>query len=332
MAQKKGKIINWIIFIITLILIFGLLIFMQSKKNPDEIKTPSSVSKDIGKVKLPRKTTSTKELTEKEKSEADNKAFNSAMLGTGNCNSIEFSDRLKQECLDQKAYLKATQTGDETICEKIENKDLRKKCVDQVFLKLAIGSMDEKFCEKIKDKKTKQSCLDNIHASAGRTAKSADECKIIKDFNLKRTCLDNFYLEQSAKKMDKNECEKINDNNMKDRCKRTIEKKVLIAKAVEKQSIRTYVTTEEKLKTCEDMTGVSASQCKNDANFKLAGEKLDLSYCNKIDNTELQQNCIKTQSTSINSLYLRQAIMLGDSSLCQKILDDNLKTNCLSNF
>ncbi len=333
MSAQKGKIANWIIFTIILALLFGLLLFFQSRQEVDEGRPPSPETVEkVTKITKPRKKFAVPELTEGQKEEADNDAFNSAILSGKGCDEIKYNPELKQKCLDTLAYNEALSKNDETICKQIKDDELRQKCIDQVFLSLAINSSDKKLCDQIKDKDTKQNCLDQINVLAGRTAESAADCKVVKDLALRQTCLDNFYLEQSAKNLDEDGCNSINDTDMKTRCVEIVQRKVEIAEAAKKQAVRTFETTEEKLKTCDTLEGEAASGCKDDANFNLAFEKLDLTYCNAINDTAQQQNCIETQSVTINNLYLKQALITNNSSLCQKIIDDDLRSSCLSNF
>jgi hypothetical protein len=331
MRPQKGKITSWIIFVIFIVVIFGLLIFLQSKQEAAE-KATVGITKTVTKVTKPRKKFAVPEVSEEQKKETDKKAFNDALLTGKGCENIKYDPELKQTCLDTLAYNDAIQKKDETLCEKIVDSELKTKCYDQIYLGVAIANSDTKFCDKITDSDTKQNCLDQLLALSGRTLKSADECNVIKDSSLKQICLDNFYYENSINNMSEDGCSKIQDKELRERCESTIEKKAGVAESTQKQIVRTYQTTEEKLQECGTLTGEAATDCKDEANFNLALEKKDISYCNSIVDSSSKASCIEVNSTSINNFYLKQATFNNDPTLCNKILDSELRSSCASYF
>ncbi len=327
MRSPKGKIISWIVFMILIIGAFGLLLFLQKDKAPTEVKeevvTSTETTKEEAKTK-PKKTFATPDLSAEEKKEQDNKAYQDALLSGEGCEEIEHNEELQQLCFDTMNYGTALQKKDEKLCEEIKDKVLKEKCCDSIYLGLATENSDESLCEKIKNPGIKQSCLDQIRSLFGRTAKSADSCEQIQDSALKQNCLDNFYFAASNESTDEESCDVIKDGDLKERCTKTVAKNIEIAEITKTQITRTYQTAEEKITTCE------TNECKNEANFNLALEKKDLSYCNLITDVDMQANCIKTQSATINSYYLKQATSLKDPSLCTKILDEVLRQTCLT--
>jgi hypothetical protein len=331
MSLQKGKILNWIIFAVLILILFGFLIYYQSTKKV--VETVPEVRPEVEtKITQPRKSFAVPEYTEDQKLSMDKDAYNQALLNGKGCENIKFDEKLKQMCFDTLAFNDALSKNDEKLCEQIVDEKMKTKCFDQIYLSLAIRGSDKTLCEKISDEATKKSCTDQILALSGIVVKSADECKVISDMSLKQKCLNNFYFENSITNLDKNGCNQIADPALKERCLNTITKSIEISEASKTQAVRTYQTTEEKLQTCDSLTGDSATSCKNESNYSLAGEKKDITYCNKITDSDLKTNCVQTQSTSINNYYLKQAIRLKDSSLCNKILDSGLRTTCISSM
>lgn len=328
MRSPNGKVVSWIVFIILIVGIFGLLLFLQKSKTPTENKEGEVVS-TVGKVEeqvkvKEKKTFAIPELSEAEKKAQDSEAYQQAILSGEGCEEIKNDEELRQLCLDTMNYNKALQKGNEKLCEEIKDKTLQQKCLDSIYLKLAGQNFDKDLCEKIKNIDIKQSCLDQIQSLLGRTAASAASCDSIQDKALKQNCLDNFYFAASSESLDKKSCDVIKGNELKDRCVKTVAKNIEIAEVTKVQVIRTYKTAEDKMTTCE------TDECKNEANFNLALEKKDLSYCNLITDTEMQANCIKTQSATINNYYLKMAVSKKDPSICNKILDEGLRQNCIT--
>ncbi len=327
MRSPKGKIVGWIVFIILIVGAFGLLLFLQKDKDPTETKEEvvTSVGTTPEEVKSkPKKTFAVPEISESEKKKQDNESYQSALLSGEGCEKIEHDEELQQLCFDTMNYNTALQKKDENLCKEIKNETLKEKCLDSIYLGLATESSDESLCEKIKNPGVKQGCLDQIRSLSGRTAESTDACEQIQDIALKQNCLDNFYFAASNESTDKESCEVIKDGSLKDRCVKAVAKNIEIAEVTKTQITRTYKTAEEKITACQ------TDECKNQANFNLALEKKDLSYCNLITDLDMQANCIKTQSATINSFYLKQATSLKDPSLCTKILDEGLRQTCLT--
>lgn len=329
MNISKGKILNWLIFIVVIIILLGSLFYLQSRT---KVPGSSQTIEEKTIVTQPRKQFAVPEVSENEKQNQDNDAFNQALLSGTGCEKIKFNDELKQLCLDTLAFNEARDKQDEKICATIADANLKTKCYDQVYLDLGVKGMDKNFCEKITDTTIKQNCLDKILAFSGGTLKSAADCSSISDAVLKQTCINNFYYQDSLNKTDAKSCGNITDADLQKRCVETVQKSIQINEAIKNQSSATYQSNEEKLKNCDSLDAKSSSICKDQANFNLAAEKKDLDYCKNITDSAMQANCIQTQSVTINNYYLKQAIRLKDSSLCQKILDSALMSTCLSSF
>ena len=326
MRQQKGKILSWIIFIFLLLIVFGALIFYQKISEAPEA---TEVIQEEAERKLP-KGFAIPELSEEEKENLDNDAFGKAMQSGEGCEEIKYDEELKQACSDTLLYNSGIQKNDERLCEKIKDSDLKNKCFDYIYSNIAAKTFDEDLCNKIKHLELKQNCLDRIQASFGRTAKSTETCEVVEDENLKQNCLDDFYFSHSIENLSPESCENIVDIELKERCTKTVAKNIEVIEISKTQVVREYQTSEEKLAGCDQLSGVSADICKNEANYNLALEKKDLSYCNAITDTDKQNQCIRVQGANINNYYLRQATSKKDPSLCSKVLDEGLRTICLT--
>lgn len=326
MNIPRGKILNWVIFIAIIIVFFGALVFYQSQKinstTEDKINKEMETKKPKGFAIPP--------LSTEDQAKADNQALNNALLGSDDCGEIKYDATKKQTCLDSLAYSTGIQKNDEKTCNKISDSTLKTKCLDQVYISLGISAADTTFCAKIKDSAIKQSCMDQIQVMLGKTAKAASDCNSIKDLTLKQSCLNNYYLSDSIAKLSKESCENIKDTDIKTSCTKTIEKNIAVINISKTQAAPTYKTAKESLKDCGKLSGAMASSCKDEANFKLAFEEKNISYCNAIKESGSKTKCTQIQSAGINSYYLRQAIIKKDSTLCGKILDSSLKVTCLA--
>ncbi len=332
MRSQKGKIVSWIIFIILIVIVFGLLVFVQKwrKAHPAAPMVPPSAEEAEEKAKKPGKKFAAPELSEDEKGNLDNEALTIAMQNGEGCEEIKYNEELKQKCMDAMLYNSALQKNDEKLCGQIANIELKAECLDKVYYGLAIKNFDADLCKKITDADLKQNCLDRVQAAFGRTANSAKSCEEIEDEVLRQNCLDNFYLSDSIKNLDEESCENIQDAELKERCKKTVAKNIEVIEISKKQIVQEYKSNEEKLKDCNQLSGQNADNCKDEANYNLAFTKKDLSYCNAIQDSEKQSQCIHTQSANINNYYLRRAISRKDPSYCNKILDAGLRSQCLT--
>ncbi|MBN2096770.1 hypothetical protein JW752_05275 [Candidatus Peregrinibacteria bacterium] len=325
MPPQKGKILNWVLFLLFIVAVFGVLVFLQKRAGaPEAPLTPPPVAEE-GPGK-PGKEFATPQLTEREKKRMDNEALSKAIQTGAGCEAIQFDAEARQQCEDTLAYNEALKKNDEKLCRQISDEVLKIKCLDALYSRLAIQALDAELCRKIDDEVLQQECLDRIQATFGRTAKSAATCEGIEDKTLRQSCLDNFYYSRSVETLSKESCNQIISAELKDRCVKSVAKSTEVLEVAKAQTVRTYQSHEETLKTC------TTDACKDDANYNLALVKKDLSYCNAITDEDRQGQCIKTQTVSINTYYLRMAMSKKDASLCDKILDSTLRSACLLNI
>ena len=329
MPKKNGKALSWILFVVLIVGAFVVLWFWQKAKGPTKPTPPgTAVTPTTQGPGKPSKGFTTETLTDEEKAVMDNEALNRAMRSGGGCEAIAYDPALRQQCLDTLYFNQALKSNDEKVCLQIVDKAMQADCLNRVYLALATKNLDPALCDKITDDKIKQQCKDTLQATRGRTATSAKDCDPIQDEKLKQICLDEFGYAQSVKALDANSCDKILDPELKSRCSTTVASNIRAIDLGKKMITQANVTTEEKLKGCGSLTGDAVTQCQNQANFDLAAEKKDLSFCNQIKDPATQKNCLETQSVAINSFYLRLATFKKDPTLCAKILDAELRATC----
>jgi hypothetical protein len=329
MRKKSGKAQSWILFVVLIVGAFGALWIWQKAGGPtppsETVAPGTPATQTPGK---PSKGFAKENLSEEEKAILDNDAMNRAMRSGEGCESIAFDPALRQQCLDTLNFNNAMQSNDEKVCLRIEDKAMRADCLNRVYLALATRNQDLGLCDKITDGKMKQACVDSLLAAKGRSATSAKDCDPIQDERLKQACLDDFGFSKSVKDLDVKECESIQDPELRSRCAKTVANNIKAIEIGRKAAQATPLTTTEKLRGCTSLVGDAVSRCQNQANFDLAAEKKDISYCGQIKDPKIQKNCVDTQSVAINNYYMRLATAKKDSSLCAKILDAGLRASC----
>lgn len=329
MRSKRGGIKSWMVFVIVLIAFFGLLFAWQKQKESSLSSGGSSLEKSGPSGKS---FATTPGLSSEEQAAEENQTLHQAWT-TGQqdlCHSI--ADEAKQRlCLDQLAFNEALKNKDETQCELLVDPVSRDSCKNQVFAALATRELDTAFCEKISESSLKQYCFDRLQSLLSGNSRSLDSCEKITDKTLKNQCEDQVHFAASTQNTDSGGCEKIVKASLRERCSATVaqNQKVLALAQTQAQRVRKPVSAVALIKTCETL-GEGADPCQNQANFNLALEKKDLSYCQKITDPIQQNECLEVQGGNLNRFYLKQAIALHDASACQKILNADLKTACMA--
>ena len=321
MHSKKGNIKTWLIFIIIIMIAFGLLFYLKAiYTNPD---TNIGIEEIDGKsfAKIP-------ELSEKQKAEIDNRSLNDALISGSieDCEKITYDDKLKQECLDNLNYAKILKSGNESLCDNLHNTDLRTQCYNKIYFSAAMESFDIVLCEKISDDLLKNNCLNQIKVVMGRTAKNISDCDSITDSFLKKECSNNFYFSSSIKELDEDSCENITDLQLKSRCTKTVAQNIKVIEISKQTRAVAPKTTSEVLSACK------TNNCKDKANYYLAFENKDLSYCNRITDDNGKTTCLKEQTENLDQYYLRIALSKRNENSCNKISNDSLKQLCTNSI
>jgi hypothetical protein len=324
MRYKKGGIKAWLVFATVIVIALGALLYIRSVY----IKKPP-VQEVTQEVKKPSKPFAKEEMSPEQKAILDSSALTDAMLSgdLAACEQIKYDEDLKNKCLDNINYAQILNSGDEKQCEKLYDEALRQQCYDKIYFAAAMDAFDSDLCGKIKDDTLKENCVNQIKALMGRTAQSASDCDSITDSFLKQQCTDNYYLTSSLKNLDTQSCVSIKDPQLKERCENSIQQNIQTAETAKAISAtQKPKTVKEVLASCE------TQKCKDDANYNLAFQEKNLSYCSKIVDTAYQQQCIENQTDYLDQYYLRIATIKKDATYCNKISNAELKTLCTNNI
>lgn len=321
MKSPKGKIWSWILFVVIMLAIFAGLLFLQNRYSQTNQQPNQPVNQN---EEVSGKTFAQPEVADEEKEALDQKAFNDSILEGKDCSEIKFDQALRQQCEDTRAYQLAIDNNDQVQCERINDNNLRQSCLDQVYFALANLNANSRLCENINQNDLKTTCLDQVRFSLLTTIESESDCEVIQTEPLKQNCLNNFYLATSLDNLNEDGCLKINDASKSERCRQSVKQTSKVVElAIEEQKINTTLENKQ-------IAECTTDECQDQKQYNLAFENKDLSYCNKIKDNTKKEDCLKTQSISINQSYLRQAISTQDASICNKILDSILQSLCLS--
>jgi len=322
MSLRRG-IVGWLVFIATLILLFLLISFIRGEY-PGFFHRTAEVKEDTvpGKGFAP-----VEELTPEEKKVLDDRNIGDA-LKSGDVNDCDviLDEALRNKCKDNLSYAGIILSGNEDACSAITNDAMRHQCVDQILLGAAMEAFDPKLCEEIQSEALKTKCLNQMQVTVTRTATSTDDCALIRDPLLKQQCMDNVYLATSTNAKTAEGCESIQSGLVQERCKADVAESLEVDQAKEAYIIATAnaapVTAQQALSICD------TDACKDKINYNLAFEKKDLSYCNKISDSEMQKLCVQHQTENIDAYYLKAATATKNESLCSKIISAPIQGLC----
>jgi len=324
--RNKGGIKTWLIFVLIIILAFGTLYYFRNiyEKPIEEITEEEKSSKGFA----------VEELTEEQKAELNNTSLNKALISGDleDCEAILYNEDLKQQCIDNLNYANILRSGDENQCEQLSDEDLKQQCYDKIYFNAAMESFDLDLCQKISDEAMKENCTNQIQVVMGRTASSEAECEVITDDELKLECLDNYHYSASVEDLDLESCSSITDSSMKERCEKTVQQNIEVIEISKQPVAERPDTTEEILESCDNLSSSLAQECKDQANYDLAYEEKDLSYCNKIIDEEMQSECTQEQGENLDQYYLRQAMAMRDESMCSQISNTSLEQLCIDSI
>jgi hypothetical protein len=323
---RKGKIRLWMVFALVVMVGFGLLV-VRMGRGP----VPETTQKTEGVVEgsnKPGKGFAKPVYTKEEMEEMDAEAYSGALLTGEGCETIRFDEALRQTCFDTKAYDLALKNSDSRECEKIKDVTLRSKCLDQVSFAIALKSQDLKLCEKIKEATLRQECTNRLLATSGRTAASAEQCEAITDPVLRQTCLDNYHLASGMRSSKVEDCAVIADADLKSRCVQTVERKQEVVQLAKIQTKRTFVSAQKAVQDCDSIQGDEAQRCKDEANRRMAFEKMDAKYCQLIKDAALSSGCTTQVNTARSSFYLQAAVNEKNPALCEQIPDLAIRSEC----
>lgn len=316
--------IAWSIFLIGLMSVLTWLYHIKPIAIPTDTPVPQSITEE----KNP--TSSSAPLTATQKAKMDYGAFSQAISGTEEaaCNQIQFDENLKAKCLDSLRYMAIINRRNTKDCAILTNPETKEFCVNKIHYLNALDRLDADLCKAIKEDELKKNCLIQVELVMNPGEKSLSNCGQIQEDNLKGACLSQYYYEVAMKNRSKTDCSKIEEEVLRNRCLRAIGQTQVASSTPTRPLESTKLTNP--LEVCNNLSGSDKTKCRDKSNFNQAFESKELSYCSRITSTELKEKCQNDQGNNINRYYLRMAMANKDSALCSKILDEEVRTSCLS--
>lgn len=330
------KIKIWLIPGLIVVLALVGLVYFRGKLPEEQVKEPVVAIKEepVEEKTKPKGFAKPVEPSTQKKAESDAGAMADA-LNSGNfsdCANITWNEEMRQQCEDNLNYTLIIKSGNESECEELYNEALKIQCYDKIYMSAAVDQKDPAICEKITDATLKKMCLDQVQMMLTRYATSADDCSSIVSDVLRSQCKDNYYLKSSAKELNVDGCDNISDPNLADQCRTTVVRNIEVMEQSKKAAENAAVvkSLQEILVLCGSLSGDKVVMCKDAVYPQLAFDEKDLSYCDKISDELKISECAKEQGDKINTYYLRQSLASRDKSVCEMILDDELKQLCQS--
>ncbi|MDH5596993.1 MAG: hypothetical protein OEY44_02720 [Candidatus Peregrinibacteria bacterium] len=326
------RVLAWLIPMLLVLLILGGLLYLRGRAPEPQVSIGQPQA--VEEARRPRGFAKPKEPSEEDKAKTNSSAL-AAALDSGNisdCEKIIYDDVLKQQCYDNLNYASALKSGDEEHCLQLIDESLKSQCLNRSHYESAISLSDDRLCEKISDEALKNLCLDQVSALLADEADSADACSGISSDIVRTNCEDNFYMEDSVKNLDADGCGNLSADYLREQCQTTVIQNLKVIEESKKAAQEAQIsrTPQEVLALCDSLSGLRSESCKNSIYPELAFDEKDLSYCDKISDPILIEECKKEQGDRIDQYYMRQASNSGDLSACDSIQNAELKALCLS--
>lgn len=325
----------WLIPGLIVILALAGLVYFRGRLPEEAVEKPTVVDVEEEKpTTKPKGFAKPVEPSPQKKAESDADVMVAA-LDSGDlsdCANITWNEEMRKQCEDNLNYASIIKNGDESECDKLHNETLRIQCYDKVYMSAAVDQKNPELCEKITDTVLRQMCLDQVQMMLARYATSADDCSSITSEMLRKQCEDNYYLKSSAKELNVDGCDNISDPYLADQCKKTVVRNIEVMEQSKKAAENASVvkSLQEILELCNSLSGDKPVMCKDAVYPQLAFDEKDLSYCDKISDALKASECTKEQGDKIDTYYLRLSLASRDKSVCELILDDELKQLCQS--
>ncbi len=328
--NHRGGIITWLVLVIVIALGAWLLWTFRFAAGPLEEFEKPVVQEEVKEEEEKKPAKKFKEPSAEEKVALDEKALLNALKSASpeDCDAIRWNDELKTECKDTAYTAETLKSKDSSGCSAIVNPVLRQECLDQIAYTAALEGRSVEACSDIVDAVLKQQCIDLLNVSIAKTAESADECDVITDETARAKCKDEFYLTDSIESLDEGSCANIEDAASQTRCVNTIALQRANYENAQTIKSRTIVSNEQQLQNCSNLDGLQSSTCADTANFNLAFEKKDLTYCNAISDANKKSQCFIEQGAKIDQFYLGQATAQKNPELCSKVSDAQAQILC----
>lgn len=243
------------------------------------------------------------------------------------------------------SYTKIKQKEKEIALRELKEKEVQEKLEDLEVKPTLEIKKEEKTSswENLENQKddSKKTLQDTLKAEAIDilTFTNVKQCDNLK--YLKEKCKNNFVYELSIENNDLSYCEQLKTPEQISSCKDEINLKNLncnnINNSFLKEKCLYNLNKKNEINIIKNAD--NADECKKLSDYankencikKIILEKKDLNLCNSVFSNKTEQtNCIKNISYDFNRDIINEAYTKKDLSLCEKILDQNIKTQCKS--
>lgn len=224
--------------------------------------------------------------------------------------------------------------------EELLNKEIEEKLEDFELIPL-IEKEKEVIIEEKNENSWRKTLQDNLKQESIDilTFTNIKQCDGLK--YLKEKCRNNFLYSLAIENNDLNYCNQLKNKNEVESCKDEINYNKLNCNSIKNTFLKEkclynlnqkkeskIVKTASSIDICKILTSYND---KENCAKKIILEKKDLSLCNEISTDKNEQNnCIKNISYELNRFIIQEAVKTKDLSLCDKIIDENIKTQCKS--
>ncbi|QQR84178.1 hypothetical protein IPJ72_03255 [Candidatus Peregrinibacteria bacterium] len=247
--------------------------------------------------------------------------------GDGDCDQILFDSDLKQACLDQNYYQNALSSNDSSLCLKIEQEALREDCLARVYYELARQTGNYDMCDQVRGP-LQQSCLDQKNYSAAIENQQLTLCESIIEPTLKQTCFDEVQFVLAVESGELSSCNNVVNATLLARCRERIQSRQVYQDLARSDALTPQVNYSDPKSGCAALSGTRQSECEDKAQFLLATQKLDLTFCQNIKNATMKSECTNTVTLQANSTWLRRALSESNADFCNRILSADLVSLC----
>lgn len=212
-------------------------------------------------------------------------------------------------------------SGSETLYQNLEEQKRNQAKVDATSYNTAIREQNIQLCESITIEEKKVDCKDAITLVQAAKTNNPELCNQLTNSGVAIKCQDTIAQHVATEQGSKSLCKKISDTTLQKNCESTIDEsslRVMMESGTLSENGCKNLGTEYQT-SCFD-----ALKKNNDANnYSKALASWNMVYCSIITEQNLKNTCS-------DSLLIKQAISGNNQTLCEKIVDPEKKSYCLS--
>lgn len=200
--------------------------------------------------------------------------------------------------------------------ETVNNQKLEEKIILDT-INSVWETWEKESCDNIKSEIDKNKCIDNSYSAKANIDNNPDICNKINNNEQNINCVDNYYNLNALKLLDFTLCNKITNSTLKNSCNYSI-----VITKIESPDFKEWI------EICNILNWENKTFCqdkiKNNDDWEIlkkAIDTLDLKSCNTIKTDNLKNKCLDV-------INFKLAISNKNNSLCWKINDEKLKSQC----